>query len=72
MKVDIFDFDLPEELIAAEPVFPRDSSRLLDVLDDGTMVDRHFYDIASLLTADDVLVFNNTKDHAHVDDQADE
>jgi len=61
MKVDIFDFDLPENLIAAEPVFPRDSSRLLDILDDGTMVDRHFRDIVSLLTADDILVFNNTK-----------
>ncbi|OPZ78396.1 MAG: S-adenosylmethionine:tRNA ribosyltransferase-isomerase [Alphaproteobacteria bacterium ADurb.Bin438] len=61
MKVDIFDFELPDDLIASEPVFPKDSSRLLDVLDDGTIKDRHFADIKNLLTKDDVLVFNNTK-----------
>ena len=35
MRVDLFDFALPEELIAQRPVSPRDSARLLDVAVDG-------------------------------------
>ena len=31
MQVDLFDFDLPEELIALRPAVPRDSARLLHV-----------------------------------------
>ena len=46
MKVEDFDYDLPEELIAQTPLEKRDASRLL-VLDkkSGELEHRHFYDI---------------------------
>ena len=61
MKVDIFDFDLNKDLIAKEPVSPRDTSKLLDVTDDKNICDRHFYDLPDILQEGDVLVFNDTK-----------
>ena len=61
MKVDIFDFDLNKDLIAKEPVSPRDTSKLLDVTDDENIYDRHFYDLPDILQEGDVLVFNDTK-----------
>ncbi|MEI6201704.1 MAG: S-adenosylmethionine:tRNA ribosyltransferase-isomerase, partial [Enhydrobacter sp.] len=35
MRVDLFDFELPDRLIAQRPVSPRDSARLLDVSGDA-------------------------------------
>lgn len=61
MKVDIFDFDLPKDHIASEPVHPRDTSKLLDLSEEGKICDRHFYDLPNLLNEGDVLVFNDTK-----------
>ena len=61
MRVDSFDFDLPAELIAHEPVSPRDSSRLLEISGENNFSDRNFVDILSLLQPKDLLVFNNTK-----------
>ena len=61
MKVDIFDFDFDRDLIAKEPVSPRDSSRLLDLSEEGAINDRHFYDLPKILKKGDVLVFNDTK-----------
>ena len=61
MKVDIFDFDFNRDLIAKEPANPRDSSRLLDLSEEGVISDRHFYDLPKLLKKGDVLVFNDTK-----------
>ncbi len=61
MKVDIFDFDLPRELIASQPVTPRHASRLLDLSADGRITDRHFSDLPELLQKGDVLVCNDTK-----------
>lgn len=60
-KRDFF-FDLPEELIAQTPVFPRDSSRLLSY-DRTTKETKHlvFSDIKNILKKGDVLVINNTK-----------
>jgi len=60
MRVDLFDFDLPEELIAQRPVSPRDSARLLDVTGDG-LQDRIVRDLPDLLQPGDLLVFNDTK-----------
>ena len=60
MRVDLFDFDLPEDRIALRPARPRDSARLLVV--DGTDVsDRRVLDLPQLLRPGDVLVFNDTK-----------
>ncbi|MFL5109431.1 MAG: tRNA preQ1(34) S-adenosylmethionine ribosyltransferase-isomerase QueA [Microvirga sp.] len=63
MRVDLFDFDLPEERIALRPAAPRDSARLLAVRPDGEprLADRSVRDLPDLLRAGDVLVFNDTK-----------
>ncbi len=61
MKVDLFDFDLPPELIALRPVAPRDAARMLVVDGDAPFADRHVRDLPELLRAGDVLVFNDTR-----------
>ena len=60
MRVDLFDFELPDDLIAQRPVSPRDSARLLDVAPDG-LHDRAVRDLPGLLRRGDLLVFNDTK-----------
>jgi S-adenosylmethionine:tRNA ribosyltransferase-isomerase len=60
MRVDLFDFDLPQDLIAQRPASPRDSARLLDVATDG-LHDRTVRDLPRLLQAGDLLVFNDTR-----------
>jgi len=57
-----FQFELPAELIAQRPVTPRSASRLL-VLDgaSGSLADRAFRDLPSLLREGDLLVFNDTR-----------
>ncbi len=61
MRVDAFDFDLPEERIALQPVKPRDSARLLIVQPGRPIADGRVCDLPDLLRAGDVLVFNDTK-----------
>ena len=62
MKTSDFYFDLPEELIAQEPLKDRASSRLMVVhKDSGEREHRHFRDIKEYLKAGDCLVINNTK-----------
>ena len=62
MDIELFDYDLPEELIAQTPLKKRDTSRLM-VLDKetGDVEHKHFYDILDYLKPGDVLVRNNTK-----------
>ena len=60
MRVDLFDFALPEELIAQRPASPRDSARLLDVAGDG-LQDWTVRDLPMLLEEGDLLVFNDTR-----------
>ena len=57
-----FYYDLPQELIAQTPIYPRDNSRML-VYDRQTdkIEHKHFYDIIDYLKEGDVLVINNTK-----------
>jgi len=59
MKTDLFDFDLPRELVADRPVSPRDAARMLVVGDQLT--DMIVRDLPDLLRPDDVMVFNDTK-----------
>ena len=59
MRVDLFDFDLPESLIADRPVEPRDAARLLAVGD--TLDDHRFSDLPDLLRPEDVVVLNDTR-----------
>ena len=59
MRVLDFDFTLPQELIAQEPVSPRDSGRLLHIADN--IADKKVIDLPSLLNPGDIMVFNDTK-----------
>ena len=62
MLIDLFDFNLPEELIAQKPSDKRDHSRLLNInKDEHTYEDKMFYNIIDYLNPGDVLVRNNTK-----------
>ncbi|OJW76683.1 MAG: tRNA preQ1(34) S-adenosylmethionine ribosyltransferase-isomerase QueA [Sphingomonadales bacterium 63-6] len=61
MRVDLFDFDLPPELIALRPARPRDSARLLLAASDAPFQNRIVSDLPGLLRAGDVLVFNDTR-----------
>ena len=61
MKVDLFDFDLPSELIAQAPARPRDSARMMTVAKDGAVGDAGVLDLADHLRPGDLMVFNNTK-----------
>ncbi len=61
MRVDLFDFELPEESIALRPVAPRDAARLLVVTPGEGLADRHVRDLPDLLRPGDVLVVNDTR-----------
>jgi S-adenosylmethionine:tRNA ribosyltransferase-isomerase len=63
VRVDEFDYHLPEELIALRPVSPRDAARLLMVEPgaDPPFADRMIADLPSLLSPGDALVFNDTR-----------
>jgi len=60
MKTADFDFHLPEALIAQYPLEKRTASRLLH-LSGNKRFDRQFRDLPELISANDLLVFNNTK-----------
>ncbi|MCL5429768.1 MAG: tRNA preQ1(34) S-adenosylmethionine ribosyltransferase-isomerase QueA [Chloroflexi bacterium] len=62
MKTSDFDYDLPPELIAQEPIEPRDASRLL-VLDRsaGSRQHRFFGDLPNVLNTGDLLVVNRSR-----------
>ncbi len=61
MRVDLFDFDLPEERIALRPASPRDAARMLVVRPKAAMEDRIVRDLPGFLRPGDALVFNDTK-----------
>ena len=60
MKLDDFDFLLPEALIATRPARPRSSARLL-VADGDSIADLRVSDLPALLGPGDLLVLNNTR-----------
>ena len=62
MKLEEFDYDLPEELIAQVPIAKRDESRLMVLnRDNETIEHKTFKDIIDYLKPGDCLVRNNTK-----------
>lgn len=61
MRVDLFDFELPQELIALRPVSPRDSAKMLVADGDAAFADRRVSELAEILEPGDVLVFNDTR-----------
>jgi len=62
MKKSDFHYELPEALIAQQPLSERTASRLLDVnRETGELVDRQFNDFLDLINLEDLLVFNDTR-----------
>jgi S-adenosylmethionine:tRNA ribosyltransferase-isomerase len=62
LRTDLFDFELPEELIALRPANPRDSARLLVVKQGAdALADHVMTDLPGLLAPGDALVFNDTR-----------
>ena len=60
MRVDLFDFELPQDRIATHPARPRDSARLLDLTGGGT-TDRIVSELPDILRPVDLLVSNDTR-----------
>jgi S-adenosylmethionine:tRNA ribosyltransferase-isomerase len=62
MRVDLFDFELPQDRIALRPVRPRDAARMLVVRGQvAPFEDAGVRDLPDLLEPGDVLVFNDTR-----------
>ncbi|MHB9037521.1 MAG: tRNA preQ1(34) S-adenosylmethionine ribosyltransferase-isomerase QueA [Armatimonadota bacterium] len=62
MHLSEFDYALPEELIAQEPLAERDQSRMLIVNRQGQTIEhRKFFEILEFLRDDDLMVFNDTR-----------
>lgn len=62
MNVDLYDFELPEELIAQTPLADRSASRLLTLnKQDGSTEHHVFWDIVDYLRPGDTLVLNDTR-----------
>lgn len=62
VRVSDFDYHLPEELIAQEPLADRAAARMLHLVRGSeSLTDRNFRDLAGLLRAGDLLVFNDTR-----------
>src|SRR6185369_2825925 len=62
MHISEFDYELPDDLIAQQPLAERDASRML-VLDrqNGTWTDSSFRELPSYLRTNDVVVVNNSR-----------
>ena len=62
MRTSDFYYELPQELIAQDPLEDRSSSRLMHLsMADGSIEHRHFRDILDYLNKGDTLVINDTK-----------
>ena len=62
LRTEDFDYNLPDELIAQEPMLPRDACRLLVMnREESRLEHRHFYDIGDYLDPGDLLVVNETR-----------
>jgi S-adenosylmethionine:tRNA ribosyltransferase-isomerase len=62
MQLSDFDYELPDELIAQEPLPERDASRMLVVnRETKTWIDATFKSFPDYLNANDVVVVNNTR-----------
>ncbi len=61
IRIDQYDYPLPDERIAKHPLAERDQCKLLVRRNDGSVADHLFADIPSLLPAGAMLVYNNTR-----------
>jgi S-adenosylmethionine:tRNA ribosyltransferase-isomerase len=60
MKLDAFDYDLPDDRIAGVPARPREAAKLLDMTSADEFTDRQIRDFPDLCHPGDVVVVNNT------------
>ncbi|MFP4456259.1 MAG: tRNA preQ1(34) S-adenosylmethionine ribosyltransferase-isomerase QueA [Clostridia bacterium] len=61
-KLDDYNYDLPEEYIAQQPIYPRDHSKLMVVKESSDkFIHKNFFDIIDFLSKGDILVVNNSK-----------
>lgn len=60
IRIEDFNYNLPDERIAKYPLKERDASKLL-VYRNGAITDSNFYDLTSFLPQKSLLIFNNTK-----------
>jgi S-adenosylmethionine:tRNA ribosyltransferase-isomerase len=60
MRVDLFDFELPQDRIALRPARPRDAARML-LVQGSSIEDKGVLDLPEILRPGDVLVFNDTR-----------
>ncbi|MCY6380916.1 tRNA preQ1(34) S-adenosylmethionine ribosyltransferase-isomerase QueA [Hoeflea prorocentri] len=61
MRVDLFDFELPDSAIALRPAAPRDSAKMLIVDPQSGLSDRSVSDLTEVLRPGDALVLNDTR-----------
>lgn len=61
LRIDDFDYPLPDERIAKHPLARRDSCKLLVRRPDGSVSDHIFSELPQILPADSMLVYNNTR-----------
>ncbi|MDE6528027.1 MAG: S-adenosylmethionine:tRNA ribosyltransferase-isomerase, partial [Muribaculaceae bacterium] len=61
LRIDEFDYPLPDERIARYPLAERDQCKLLLRKADGTLSDHIFTDLPQLLPEDAMLIYNNTR-----------
>ena len=61
VRTDLFDFELPDDRIALEPIRPRDAARMLVVRPGCAFADRGVRDLPQLLNPGDALVVNDTR-----------
>lgn len=61
IRIDEFDYDLPDERIAKHPLAQRDSCKLLVRTAGGELSEHIFSELPELLPADAMLVCNNTR-----------
>lgn len=62
MKKSDFFYNLPEELIAQHPIYPRNSSRMMFLPKSGGKIEhKNFYNLAEYLREGDTLILNNTR-----------
>lgn len=61
IRIEEFDYALPDERIAAHPLQQRDRCRLLQRTNDGKLSDHYFYELPDLLPDNAMLVYNNTR-----------
>lgn len=62
MLISDFDYTLPENLIAQQPLEKREASRMLVVnRGDGSLADKNFFDLPGFIREGDVVVLNNTR-----------